>query len=364
MEPLALDWGLAPLASSDYDGVGERLAEWVREERHGGMRWYPESVAVRADPWKEWPWTRSVLAVRWNYPLPRPQERGMEPVVAGYARVGEYHEYVSEALRAACRLLEDEFPGVRTRWFCDALPVQEVHLGVLCGLGWKGRNGLLIERSKGSAFHLGGILLSLDGVDVPPACPNHCGTCSACLDACPSRAIDPRGFVDASRCISQWSIEDRRTGESSGAAAEAVRGEIFGCDICQQACPWNRKVMTDSVYPSEWPRSWEEWKSPMLDWIDVRAIRRVDTRGSSSPFPARVSRAASTRPRSIARGAPRCCASCCARSGMSIEPGLFRSCDRSPSRKIDPRSAPGRKRELVEQAHHDATGSKDIAGSR
>lgn len=340
MEPLALDWGLAPLASSDYDGVGERLAEWVREERHGGMRWYPESVAVRADPWKEWPWTRSVLAVRWNYPLPRPQERGMEPVVAGYARVGEYHEYVSEALRAACRLLEDEFPGVRTRWFCDALPVQEVHLGVLCGLGWKGRNGLLIERSKGSAFHLGGILLSLDGVDVPPACPNHCGTCSACLDACPSRAIDPRGFVDASRCISQWSIEDRRTGE--GAAAEAVRGEIFGCDICQQACPWNRKVMTDSVYPSEWPRSWEEWIQLALPRSGFQS--RFHKTPLDRPGRAKVLRVL-------------------LRALWNVDRARALPLLRSVAFQEDRPEIRAWARELVEQAHHDATGSKDI-GSR
>jgi len=340
LEPLALDWGLAPLASSDYDGVGERLAEWVREERHGGMRWYPESVAVRADPWKEWPWTRSVLAVRWHYPLPRPQERGMEPVVAGYARVGEYHEYVSEALRAACRLLEDEFPGVRTRWFCDALPVQEVHLGVLCGLGWKGRNGLLIERSKGSAFHLGGILLSLEGVDVPPACPNHCGTCSACLDACPSRAIDPRGFVDASRCISQWSIEDRRTGE--GAAAEAVRGEIFGCDICQQACPWNRKVMTDSVYPSEWPRSWEEWIQLALPRSGFQS--RFHKTPLDRPGRAKVLRVL-------------------LRALWNVDRARALPLLRSVAFQEDRPEIRAWARELVEQVHHDATGSKEI-GSR
>lgn len=257
MEPLALDWGLAPLAPSDWNGVGARLEEWTRDGRHGGMSWYPDSVPARSDPWKEWPWARSVLALRWKYPLPRAPERGTEPVVAGYARSGDYHDHVSAALRAACSLLEAEFPGLRTRWFCDALPVQEVRLGVLCGLGWRGRNTLLIDRAAGSAFHLGGVLLSLDGVDAPALQPDRCGGCSACIRACPSGAIDPRGFVDASRCISQWSIEDRATPE--GAAAEAVRGEIFGCDICQQACPWNRKVLTDSVYPSDWPRSWEEW---------------------------------------------------------------------------------------------------------
>lgn len=257
LEPLGLDWGLAPLSPADLASVGEGLRTWVSEGMHGGMDWYPESVAVRADPWREWPWTRSVLAIRWEYPLPRPEPRGERPVVAGYARRGDYHDHVGEALRAACALLEDEFPGLRTRWFCDALPVQEVRLAELCGLGWKGRNGLLIDRRKGSAFHLGGILLSLEGVDPPPSHPDHCGNCTACVDACPPKAIVGRGVVDASRCLSQWNIEDRKTPE--GAAADAVRGEVFGCDICQQVCPWNRKAMTDSVNPPGWPESWEDW---------------------------------------------------------------------------------------------------------
>lgn len=229
---------------------------------HGGMDWYPASTAVRGDPWAEWPWARSVLAVRWPYPLPRPEPRGARPVVAGYARGADYHERLGAALRAARALLEAEFPGLRTRWFCDALPVQEIELARLCGLGWRGRNGLLIDQRLGSAFHLGGILLSLEGVDRPVAAPDRCGSCRACVDACPSRAIVADGVVDASRCISQWSIEDRATPE--GAAAEATRGEVAGCDICQQACPWNRKLMTDSVYPDGWPAGWEDWISLCL----------------------------------------------------------------------------------------------------
>jgi len=257
LEPLGLDWGIAPLEPRDFAGVGENLENWVAQGHHGAMEWYPESIAVRADPWKEWPWAHSVLCVRWGYPLPRPGSRDGEPEVAGYARTGDYHGVVGAALRAACKLLEAEFPGLRTRWFCDALPVQETLLAQICGLGWKGKNTLLIDRKLGSAFHLGGILLSLEGVDPPPRSGDHCGTCTLCVDACPPQAIDLAGFVDASKCLSQWNIEDRKTSE--GIAAQAVRHEIFGCDICQQACPWNRRIMTDSVLPGVWPSTWEEW---------------------------------------------------------------------------------------------------------
>lgn len=257
LEPLGLDWGLSPLAPEDLGGVDDRLGEWVGKGLHGGMSWYPGSAEVRADPWKEWPWTKSVLAIRWKYPLPAASPRDGEPVVAGYARKEDYHVVVGEALRAACALLEAEFGGLRTRWFCDALPVQEVELAALCGLGWRGRNTLLIDRRQGSGFHLGGILLSLDGVDRPAAHPDHCGTCTLCLDACPPSAIDPRGFVDAARCLSQWSIEDRSTPE--GPAAASVRTEIFGCDICQQVCPWNRTHLVVPVAPDRWPETWEDW---------------------------------------------------------------------------------------------------------
>lgn len=257
LEPLGLDWGLSALDPSDLEGLRPGLDAWVSDGLHGAMSWYPQSVPVRADPWREWPWTRSVLVVRWPYPLPRPHDRKGEPVVAGYARGTDYHERVGAALRAACALLGAEFPGLRHRWFCDALPVQETLLAELCGLGWKGRHSLLLDRKLGSAFHLGGILLSLEGVDRPSRHPDHCGTCTACLTACPTTAIGDDGRVDAGRCLSHWTIEDRATPE--GAAADAAGAEIFGCDLCQQACPWNRRVMTDPVTPDGWPSTWEDW---------------------------------------------------------------------------------------------------------
>jgi 6-phosphogluconate dehydrogenase len=131
-----------------------------------------------------------------------------------------------------------------------------VELAVQAGLGWRGKNTLLLDRA-GSAFHLGGLLLSLDGVEAPAAHPDHCGSCTACLDACPTGAFLQPGVLDAGRCLSHWNIEDRETPE--GPVAQAARGEIFGCDICQQACPWNRRALTENVPPEGWPRTWEDW---------------------------------------------------------------------------------------------------------
>jgi 6-phosphogluconate dehydrogenase len=152
--------------------------------------------------------------------------------------------------------LEKEFPELRSFRFCDDQHLPEVELAVQAGVGWRGKNTLLLDRG-GSSFHLGGLLLSLEGVATPPAHPDHCGSCTACLDACPTGAFLQPGMVDAGRCLSHWNIEDRESTE--GPAARAARGEIFGCDICQQVCPWNRKAMTENVNPEGWPCSWEDW---------------------------------------------------------------------------------------------------------
>lgn len=257
LAPLPFEWEISPLLREDFHGVREGLDRWVRSGMHGAMDWYPESTGVRSDPWSEWPWIRSVLVVKFPMSIPPGPAARDRPTVAGYARGRDYHDLFGQQLRKASALLESEFPGVETRWFCDALPVAEVHLAETVGFGWRGRNSLLLDRRRGSAFHLGGIFLSLDGISRPSPSRDHCGTCTRCLDSCPTSAILPGRRIDAGSCLSHWTIEDRATEE--GVASRSVRGEIFGCDICQQVCPWNRRNLLESPQPSGWPGDWEEW---------------------------------------------------------------------------------------------------------
>jgi epoxyqueuosine reductase len=256
LEPHGMAWGLAPLDPAPFLSRMERFDGWFSRGMHAGMDWLWRSREARARPWTEWPWARSFLVVELPYDLPRPAARGERPQVAGYARKRDYHHRMDGILKKVQASLEARFPGLQSFRFCDDQHLPEVELAVLAGLGWRGKNTLLLGR-RGSAFHLGGLLLSLEGVEAPDPHPDRCGSCTACLEACPAGALPKPGLLDSGRCISHWNIEDRRTGE--GPAAMAARSEVFGCDICQQACPWNRKSMTEDVDPEGWPASWEQW---------------------------------------------------------------------------------------------------------
>lgn len=259
------EWGLAPLTDGDAEVRRRKLSEWTAAGYHGSLGWLADSQAVRADPRREWPWAQSALVVRRPHGLePLPEVRGEVPRIAGYARGRDYHGVLEDFLRDLAAKLKERIPGLRTLSCVDVMPLPEVDLAIKAGLGWRGKHTLLLSRHGGSAANLGVLLLS-EGFDpaqpesVEPTVPmqDFCGTCTACLDICPTRALVAPGVLDANRCLSHWSIEDRETSE--GPAAEAARGEVLGCDLCQQACPWNRKHLTDVPLPEGWPIAWEDW---------------------------------------------------------------------------------------------------------
>jgi len=256
LERHGLEWGLSPLDALPTEERESKVRAWIADGLHGTMEWLANTLEPRLHPQTQWPWAKSFLVVKLPYDLPAPVERGSRPEVAGYARLRDYHYRMEGKLKAIEADLHNEFENLRTFRFCDDQHLPEIELAVAAGLGWRGKNTLLLDR-KGSAFHLGGMLLSLDGVEPAKIHPDHCGTCTACLDACPTGAFLEPGRIDAGKCLSHWNIEDRETSENDVAAA--ARSEIFGCDICQQTCPWNRKGLTENVYPERWPATWEGW---------------------------------------------------------------------------------------------------------
>ena len=256
LERHGLEWGFASLDESRFLAREAAVRTWISDGLHGTMSWLANTMETRLHPWTEWSWAKSFVVVKLPYDLPMPVSRGSRPEVAGYARLRDYHYRMDGKLKAIEADLAKEFEGLRCFRFCDDQHLPEIELAIAAGLGWRGKNTLLLDR-KGSAFHLGGMLLSLESVDTPKAHPDHCGSCTACLDACPTGAFLEPGRIDAGKCLSHWNIEDRETSENR--TAEAARGEIFGCDICQQVCPWNRRSMTENVYPDRWPSTWEGW---------------------------------------------------------------------------------------------------------
>ena len=203
-------------------------------ERHGMLRFRPEELV---------PGTRRVLMVGRDY-LP-PESHGPRQVlgnpalgyVSRYALGRDYHKLVRKRLAQLARRISDEVGPFTYRAFCDSAPVYETGLAERAGLGWKGKHSLVLNRSGGSWFFLGALFLDLNlPVDEPVA--DHCGSCTACIDVCPTGAIVADGVVDARRCISYLTIEaDEDIPES---LRPLMGNRIYGCDDCQLVCPWNR----------------------------------------------------------------------------------------------------------------------------
>ncbi len=239
---LALGFDAAGVARVDGTPDGEKLLAWIAAGRHGAMAYLEESAARRADIARWTPFARSVLMVAQNYPAAGPGAGEAPPgtgLVARYARGADYHNTMTRRLRKLGRRLKARHGSALGRWrtFCDAGAILEKAWGAAAGLGWIGKNTLLMNRAQGSWFLLGGIVLSLELEPDPPV-PESCGSCTACLDACPTGAFEGPWRLDARRCISYLTIESR--GEFPREFAHRDDGWLFGCDICQEVCPWNR----------------------------------------------------------------------------------------------------------------------------
>jgi epoxyqueuosine reductase len=241
--------GMAPLRPSDH---ADFLQAWLEAGRHGSMGYLarPDAVEARVDPARRWPELRSVVVVAHHYATAATATStstsgpGGSGVIARYARGRDYHRVVKKKLLALLRFVEGELgrelPVARA--YVDTGPVLERELARRAGLGWFGRNTMLIDPRRGSYFFLGSLLLPVELDYDEPFEADRCGSCTACLDACPTGALlgrDEHGapVMDARLCISYLTIENR------GAIPEELRpamgNRIYGCDICQEVCPWN-----------------------------------------------------------------------------------------------------------------------------
>lgn len=229
-----------------------RLAAWLAAGHHGTMDWMARRVAERADPRVLWPEVRSVVMLAWSYaPAADPLAVLAMPgrgAVSVYAAGKDYHDVIKPRLKRLARWLVARAGG-GVKVFVDTAPVMEKPLAEAAGLGWQGRHTNLLGRGFGNWVFLGAIFTTLD---LPPDAPaaDHCGSCTACLDICPTRAFPAPHVLDARRCISYLTIEHR------GPVDEALRpllgNRIYGCDDCLAVCPWN-KFATPPAAPAPGP---------------------------------------------------------------------------------------------------------------
>lgn len=255
-EPRVLQWGVAPAQATPRS---ELLRAWIAEDRHAGMGYMAARLAERMDPkaFHAWARTAVVFAIPYARPLARPSP-GYR--VAAYAQGGDYHDTARGIFTAAEARLRAQ-PGladIRFYGFVDTAPVFERDLASEAGLGWRAKNCCTLNRTAGSAFHLAGFFLD---VELPPSAPveDFCGGCTRCIDQCPTGAFVAPGRLDANKCISYWTIEDK--GQLPEGVSDRFGGWIFGCDVCQEVCPWNHKHLREDGPGGEgaFPASGPEW---------------------------------------------------------------------------------------------------------
>jgi epoxyqueuosine reductase len=262
--------GIAP--ATPADGL-DRLRYWLDQGFAGAMGYMHRHAEARRDPAFILAEVRSVVMVGMNYAGAHSAERGAQSAecgveesaprsalcaprtpaakVARYAQGEDYHDVLRRRLTQLLKWVQGEVPGCRGRGVVDTAPLLERDFARRAGLGWFGKNTMLLNKRLGSYFFLGALLLDLELRPDPPHEASHCGTCTACLDACPTQAFVGPGWLDSRRCISYLTIELKGPIPPE---LRAPMGEwLFGCDVCQEVCPWNRKA-PPGAEPALWPR--------------------------------------------------------------------------------------------------------------
>lgn len=217
-----------------------RLEEWLAREFNGEMRWMQREPEKRSDPKILFPGTKSVIVVALNYFTPHKHENSPQTgKVSRYAWGDDYHDVLKEKLRELLSFIEENDDKGEGKICVDTAPIMEKAWAVRAGLGWLGKHSNVISKDLGSWFFIGEIFTNLELDFDSNEIEDHCGTCTACLDACPTDAIVAPYVVDSNRCISYATIE-LRSQELPGEIVENLEGWLYGCDICQDVCPWNR----------------------------------------------------------------------------------------------------------------------------
>lgn len=233
-----LSFALAGIAPAQPSAHAASLHAWLAAGRHGSMRFMLDDLETRVDPTAILPGTRSFIVVADQYATRNDEPDTVPPGhgrIARYARGRNYHDVIKRRLHTLADQLRIAYPGSEFRTCVDTAPVNERELAVLAGIGWQGKNTLVIHPRLGSYFLLGVVATTLE-LTPSQRVPDSCGTCTRCIDACPTRAITPYS-VDASRCISYLTIERELPIEPS--LQSAMGDWLFGCDICQEVCPHN-----------------------------------------------------------------------------------------------------------------------------
>lgn len=274
--------GIAKADFLEEEATG--LERWLNAGYHGEMSWMENHFDARLDPRKLMPGAKSVVSVLLNYYPEQEQEAGT-PKISKYAYGRDYHKVIRGKLKRMLEGVRAEIGEVEGRGFVDSAPVMDRAWARRSGLGWIGKHSLLLSKKEGSFFFIGELIIDLELAPDGPSL-DHCGTCTACIDSCPTQAIVAPTVVDSNKCISYLTIEYKKA--LPNAYQEKMEEWVYGCDVCQDVCPWNRfsKPTTEpdfKIRDSVATKGWEEWEEVTHElWDEIMkgsAIRRTGYEG-------------------------------------------------------------------------------------
>lgn len=236
-EQLGFDFcGIAKAVKLEEDA--KRLENWLNKSFNGSMQYMENHFDLRIDPSKLVPGAKSVITLLLNY-FPSSQQNTDAPKISKYAFGNDYHEVIRNKLKLLLQYIKENIGEVNGRGFVDSAPVLERAWAQKSGLGWIGKNGNLINKQAGSFFFIATLIVDLELEYDDPVAKDYCGSCTRCVNECPTEAILPDKVIDGSKCISYFTIELKDT-----LIPETMKGKfdnwMFGCDVCQDVCPWNR----------------------------------------------------------------------------------------------------------------------------
>lgn len=258
--------GIAKAEQLDEDA--RRLEKWLRQGMHGNMQYMENYFDLRIDPRKLVPGAKSVITLLQNY-FPEDRQQSGAPRIAKYAFGKDYHEVIRAKLRTFLQILNNQIGEIQGRGFVDSAPVLERTWALKSGAGWIGKNGNLITKHSGSFYFIATLIVDIPLIYDDPFAKDFCGSCRKCIEACPTEAILPDKTVDGSRCISYFTIELK-----DALLPSEMKGRfenwMFGCDTCQDVCPWNRfsKPTTETAFspiPEILNLSTQEWEQMTED---------------------------------------------------------------------------------------------------
>jgi len=243
----------------------KRLEAWLSQGFHGRMKYMENHFDKRVDPRKLVPGARAVISLLYNYSTSAAQKDPQAPKLSKYAYGKDYHWVIKAKLTELVEQIREEVGEIDGRCFVDSAPVLERDWARRSGLGWIGKNTMLINPKAGSYFFLAELIIDLE-LEPDGPIKDYCGTCRRCIDACPTDAISPSGYIlDGSKCISYLTIELRE--EIPQSFQDQMENRVFGCDICQEVCPWNR-FSKEHDEPAFWPKA-ELMEMTAREWHEI-----------------------------------------------------------------------------------------------